>query len=410
MSQEGIDDGLAGLVALLETVSERLDAFDRLTGEDGQAQENRAIRQSRAHLARLEAQRVREEVGEVRRRARELARRSELIRRTAASITAPAAPAPGADAGAAELAAARAALAARTTGDRSIHLVDLVRRATPGAVWCRYVPPAGEPGASSGVLDPTTAAALDTAVRDALPEGDDELTLPGAAEGSPLAGVARDAGAQALLVCPVAARGGALLLGWRESIPADATTRAVVRRVAELLDRPADAPCASDLTGASTVLARHLDLDEDEAFEVLLETAAALDEPVADVARHLVGALVQPLREERPADEPAALRRAVEYIEAHAGEDVTLDEIARAARVGPRALQLAFNRHRGGSPMAYLRQVRLARAHRDLETADPTRGDTVAAIAATWGFANPGRFATMYRAAYGISPSRTLRA
>ena len=43
MSREGIDGGLAGLAELLETVSDRLDALDRLAGEDGSAQENRTI-------------------------------------------------------------------------------------------------------------------------------------------------------------------------------------------------------------------------------------------------------------------------------------------------------------------------------------------------------------------------------
>ncbi|WP_372460725.1 helix-turn-helix domain-containing protein [Actinomycetospora endophytica] len=48
-------------------------------------------------------------------------------------------------------------------------------------------------------------------------------------------------------------------------------------------------------------------------------------------------------------------------------------------------------------------------AHRDLEAADPTRGDTVGAIAARWGFAHPGRFAIDYRRSYGRSPGETLR-
>ncbi|WP_255344740.1 MULTISPECIES: helix-turn-helix domain-containing protein [unclassified Actinoplanes] len=30
-------------------------------------------------------------------------------------------------------------------------------------------------------------------------------------------------------------------------------------------------------------------------------------------------------------------------------------------------------------------------------------------MAARWGFANTGRFAAAYRAAYGVSPSETLR-
>ena len=49
------------------------------------------------------------------------------------------------------------------------------------------------------------------------------------------------------------------------------------------------------------------------------------------------------------------------------------------------------------------------RAHHDLHVGDPSRGDTVAAIAARWGFAHAGRFAIQYRDQYGRSPSTTLR-
>ena len=59
--------------------------------------------------------------------------------------------------------------------------------------------------------------------------------------------------------------------------------------------------------------------------------------------------------------------------------------------------------------MAYVRRVRLECAHRELQAADPTSGDTVAAIAARWGFAKPDRFAAAYRAAYGVAPIHTLR-
>jgi transcriptional regulator GlxA family with amidase domain len=57
---------------------------------------------------------------------------------------------------------------------------------------------------------------------------------------------------------------------------------------------------------------------------------------------------------------------------------------------------------------SYLRRARLAGAHADLLAADPTTGDTVAAIAARWGFAQPGRFARHYRSVYGVLPSTTL--
>jgi AraC-like DNA-binding protein len=107
---------------------------------------------------------------------------------------------------------------------------------------------------------------------------------------------------------------------------------------------------------------------------------------------------------------PVAVRRAVAYIDAHAAEPITLDDIAAAAGVGIRGLQAAFARHRDTGPMGYLKRVRLARAHRDLQAGDPARGDTVTAIARRWGFAGAGRFAADYRKAFGQPPSRTLGA
>jgi AraC-like DNA-binding protein len=119
--------------------------------------------------------------------------------------------------------------------------------------------------------------------------------------------------------------------------------------------------------------------------------------------------LLDPVAPVPATPEPATVRRAVAFIEEHAAEDIGLAEVAAAARVTPRGLQAAFRRHRDQTPLEYLRQVRLDAARRDLEAADPTRGDTVAAIAARWGFAHPGRFSVYYREAFGGSPGDTLR-
>jgi transcriptional regulator GlxA family with amidase domain len=73
----------------------------------------------------------------------------------------------------------------------------------------------------------------------------------------------------------------------------------------------------------------------------------------------------------------------------------------------PRAVQYMFRRHLDTTPMAYLRRIRLDRAHRDLLAADPSH-DTVSAIATRWGFAHTGRFSQVYRAEFGESPSVTL--
>jgi AraC-like DNA-binding protein len=107
--------------------------------------------------------------------------------------------------------------------------------------------------------------------------------------------------------------------------------------------------------------------------------------------------------------EPATVRRAVEFMDARAGEAITISDIADAARIGARGLQAAFHRHREEPPLQYLRRVRMDRAHRGLQAGDPTRGDTVAEIAARWGFTHPGRFSVEYRRNYGCPPSETLR-
>ncbi|RBY89632.1 helix-turn-helix transcriptional regulator [Blastococcus sp. TF02A-30] len=105
---------------------------------------------------------------------------------------------------------------------------------------------------------------------------------------------------------------------------------------------------------------------------------------------------------------PAAVRRAVDFIDAHADQPLALDDIVRAAGIGPRALQEAFRRHKGTTPTAYLRDTRLERAHRELQAADPTSGATVAAVAARWGFTHRGRFAAAHQQVYGRSPLETL--
>ena len=106
---------------------------------------------------------------------------------------------------------------------------------------------------------------------------------------------------------------------------------------------------------------------------------------------------------------PAVVRRAVEFIDGNAHRDISSAEIAEAARIGVRGLQVAFQQSRSETPSAYLRQVRMHGAHRDLAAGDPTRGDTVGAVAARWRFANVGRFSTAYRHLFGCTPSATLR-
>jgi AraC-like DNA-binding protein len=108
-------------------------------------------------------------------------------------------------------------------------------------------------------------------------------------------------------------------------------------------------------------------------------------------------------------DTPQPLRRALVFIDEHASEPITLNDIAMAARLSPRGLQAAFRRHLDTTPLAYLRSVRMERAHRDLQSADPADRVSVAALAAKWGFTHLGRFAIEYRRRFRVYPSQTLR-
>lgn len=105
---------------------------------------------------------------------------------------------------------------------------------------------------------------------------------------------------------------------------------------------------------------------------------------------------------------PETLRRAIAFIEAHPDRDIGIADVARAACVTVRAVQLAFRRHLDTTPMAYLRQVRLDLAHQDLRRGHPDDGARVTQVAARWGFSSPSRFSTFYRSEYGQLPSQTL--
>lgn len=105
---------------------------------------------------------------------------------------------------------------------------------------------------------------------------------------------------------------------------------------------------------------------------------------------------------------PRAIRAAVEIIEAEADLPLTLSSIAARCHVSVRSLQQGFRQHLGTSPMAYLREVRLRRAHQTLLRSDPS-AVTVASVAYQWGFSNLGRFAAAHAARYGETPTETLR-
>jgi AraC-like DNA-binding protein len=119
-------------------------------------------------------------------------------------------------------------------------------------------------------------------------------------------------------------------------------------------------------------------------------------------------AVLEPTIEDSHDAHPPTVRRACTFIDENAHREVTTAEIAAAADVTIRTVQLAFKRHLETTPLAYLRRVRLERAHQQLLDAAPD-SVSIADVAATWGFASHSHFTAAYRTAYGRRPSQTLR-
>src|SRR4029078_1902676 len=103
-----------------------------------------------------------------------------------------------------------------------------------------------------------------------------------------------------------------------------------------------------------------------------------------------------------------AIRAAVEIIEEEAHLPLTVSSIAARCHVSVRSLQQDFRRYVGTSPMAYLREVRLRRAHQSLLESDPS-ATSGGSIAYHLGFTNLGRFAAAHTARYDEPPAATLR-
>jgi AraC-like DNA-binding protein len=114
-------------------------------------------------------------------------------------------------------------------------------------------------------------------------------------------------------------------------------------------------------------------------------------------------------RSEDATDRDAAvMRRALAELRTHLADPVSIPEVAEAAGVSVRGLQLIFQRQLGVSPLLHLRTLRLEAARQAL-IEEAGAGTTVADIARRFGYSNGGRFSTHYRDAFGESPAESLQ-
>ena len=110
---------------------------------------------------------------------------------------------------------------------------------------------------------------------------------------------------------------------------------------------------------------------------------------------------------ERNSAAPRIVKKAEEYMQAHARLVPTRTEIADHVGVCLRTLSSAFREFRGTSPMAYLNEIRLQGVREELLTAD--QYIKVNQIIGQWGYVNFSNFSRVYRLRLGETPSTTLR-
>lgn len=104
---------------------------------------------------------------------------------------------------------------------------------------------------------------------------------------------------------------------------------------------------------------------------------------------------------------PRCVRRVEEYVNANAGEPITLSDLVGVSGVCGRTLFRNFRLFRNVSPMEYLRQTRIRLVRQSL--LQSSGAEPVTSILTKWGITQFGRFAADYRKHYGELPSETLR-
>ena len=105
---------------------------------------------------------------------------------------------------------------------------------------------------------------------------------------------------------------------------------------------------------------------------------------------------------------PRAVALARDYMEAHLGEDVTLDDLARESGLSPFHLARTFHKALGLPPHAWLLQARVSKARRLIVADDQENGSGMglADIAAATGFADQSHLTHAFRRQVGITPGR----
>ncbi|MFT3708235.1 MAG: AraC family transcriptional regulator [Archangium sp.] len=124
------------------------------------------------------------------------------------------------------------------------------------------------------------------------------------------------------------------------------------------------------------------------------------DDPlVKSLADALILSLVRPEQAQAKRRDPA-VSRAIDFLQAHHSERLSIDDVARAIGLPRFALMRRFKEQTGTSLYQHLQNVRLDRAAHALRSGS----ESVLSIALSSGFTDPGRFARAFRQRFGAAP------
>lgn len=104
---------------------------------------------------------------------------------------------------------------------------------------------------------------------------------------------------------------------------------------------------------------------------------------------------------------PRHVRRAIDFMQMNISKPLLIREVAEAAEVSVRALEIGFRTFKGRSPSEFLREMRLMSVRNDL--LDSGNNAPLSKLCLKWGFFHFGRFSATYQAAFGEKPSETRR-
>jgi AraC-like DNA-binding protein len=104
---------------------------------------------------------------------------------------------------------------------------------------------------------------------------------------------------------------------------------------------------------------------------------------------------------------PRHVRLAIDFMNANAAKPIYIRDVAAACGVTARSLETGFREAIDMTPLAYLRQIRLDAARKELQAGFGSH--KVGDVARRWGFVDLGRFSARYRQAFGELPSETRR-